>query len=504
MKNNLAYAINVDAIEAELCKRSFVRFVKRFWDVIVTEPLTWNWHMDVFCSELQAIGMRMFGEASLNRYGKIQHRNRAKKEYDLLANVPPGTTKSLIFSVFFHPWCWTHDPTLRFISGSYSSLLSLEHSDLSRDLIKSDQYIAFYSEIKIRKDKDNKGLYTNEDGGGRYSTSVGGTVTGFHGHFILIDDPLNPKQAASTPMLKIANDWIRQTLSTRKVDKAVTVTIMIMQRLNENDPAGMMLAKVKMGSASVRHICLPGEIFNEKTRNSVKPPCLRLYYKDGLLDPNRLSADVLKEMMADLGQYGYASQILQSPAPPGGGMFKTVKFGIISDIPSVNIVEVVRYWDKAGTDALDNPGSAFTAGVKIARLKDSKWQYAVLDVKRGQWEAYEREEHMKQTAKLDGKKVKIWTEQEPGSGGKESAQATVKNLAGFNINAEPVRGDKVYRADPYSVQVNWGNVVLLEGDWNQDFLDEHASFPFGKRKDQVDAAAGAFNKLHIFKKAGTW
>lgn len=500
----LTFAVSADGVEAELCKRSFSRFVRKFWDTVVTEPLTWNWHMDVFCIELQQIATRVFGDVAVNRYGKVQHRNRGKKEYDLLTNVPPGTTKSLIYSVFFHPWCWAHDPTLRFISGSYSSALSLEHSDLSRDVIKSDQYKAYYSEIKIRKDKDNKGLYTNEDGGGRYSTSVGGTVTGFHAHFILVDDPLNPKQAASSTMLKTANDWIRQTLSTRKVDKAVTVTIMVMQRLNENDPAGMTLNKVKIGAAPVRHICLPGEIYDQKTRDSVRPPCLQLCYREGLLDPVRLTAPVLKEMMADLGQYGYASQILQSPAPPGGGMFKTVKFGVVSSIPDFNIVEIVRYWDKAGTDALDNPGSAFTAGVKMARLKDSKWLYAILDVERGQWEAYEREEHMKQVAHLDGKKVKIWTEQEPGSGGKESAQATVRNLAGFTINAEPVRGDKIYRADPYSVQVNWGNVVLIKGDWNQAFINEHNTFPFGGRKDQVDAAAGAFNKLAGGKKAGTW
>jgi phage terminase large subunit-like protein len=81
------------------------------------------------------------------------------------------------------------------------------------------------------------------------------------------------------------------------------------------------------------------------------------------------------------------------------------------------------------------------------------------------------------------------------SGGKESAQATVRNLAGFANYADRPTGDKVFRADPYSVQVNNGNVMLLRGEWNQAFIEEHRFFPYGTHKDQVDAAAGACAKL---------
>jgi phage terminase large subunit-like protein len=38
-------------------------------------------------------------------------------------------------------------------------------------------------------------------------------------------------------------------------------------------------------------------------------------------------------------------------------------------------------------------------------------------------------------------------------------------------------------------------VLLLAGEWNRAFLDEHETFPAGKFKDQVDAASGAFNKV---------
>jgi predicted phage terminase large subunit-like protein len=102
---------------------------------------------------------------------------------------------------------------------------------------------------------------------------------------------------------------------------------------------------------------------------------------------------------------------------------------------------------------------------------------------------------IRNTAEMDGVNVRVFYEQEPGSGGKESAEATTRNLAGFVGEADKPKGDKVYRADPYSVQVNDGNIWLLNGEWIHEFIEEHRFFPFSVYKDQVDSAAGAFAKL---------
>ena len=53
------------------------------------------------------------------------------------------------------------------------------------------------------------------------------------------------------------------------------------------------------------------------------------------------------------------------------------------------------------------------------------------------------------------------------------------------------------RAEPYAAQVQGGNVLLVRGAWNRDFIDEHVSFPVGRAKDQVDAASAAFNLLTL-------
>ncbi|MBU2685544.1 MAG: phage terminase large subunit, partial [Gammaproteobacteria bacterium] len=423
------------------------------------------------------------------------------REYDLIINVPPGTTKTITCSIMFPAWCWTKWFWMRFITASYSAALSLESAEYSRNLIMSDAFKEVYPELEIKEDKSAKGnfkvvkkefIYAGRMprmvlGGNRFSTSVGATVTGFHGHINIWDDPINPEQAVSEKELETANRWLDQTLSMRKCDKKVTAMIGIMQRLHQYDPTGHTLAKK---GKKVRHICLPGEIRNY--REQLNPPELAEYYQDDLLDPVRLSWKVLQDAEMDLGQYGYAGQIGQNPTPPGGGMFKVKNFIIADTLPSkVNFIMTIRYWDKAGTEG----GGAYTVGVKMSQLTNDRW--VVHDVVRGQWSSEVREEVITTTAVADGPNVLQYVEQEGGSGGKESAEATIVRLSrvGIACRVDHPTGSKELRADTYSVQVNRGRVILHKGEWNTAYIEELRYFPFGTYKDQVDASSGAYNML---------
>jgi predicted phage terminase large subunit-like protein len=125
--------------------------------------------------------------------------------------------------------------------------------------------------------------------------------------------------------------------------------------------------------------------------------------------------------------------------------------------------------------------------------------FLIEHVARGRWSALEREQKIKMWAERDREKIsglyEVYVEQEPGSGGKESAENTIRNLAGFSVYADKVTGSKEVRAEPYAAQVQGGNVKLAAGEWQYEFLNEHEAFPNGKYKDKVDAAAGAFAKL---------
>jgi len=471
-----------------LTKGSLFLFMRYFWDTYSQDPFVSNWHIEYLCKELEVIAKRVA--------------NGEKREYDEIINIPPGTTKTATVSIFFPVWCWVNWFHLRFITSSHSKDLSLESAEYSREIVRSEKFQRVYSGLDIKQDKDVKSNYRVvkkeyhtpgqaprvTTGGGRISTSVDARITGFHAHIIIIDDIIDPKRSLSKVGIQTAQDHMK-TLASRKVDKKVTTTIMIMQRLHQDDPTGYMLKKKKK---NIRHICLPGEL-NEYEK-FLKPAELKKNYINGLLDVNRLGYEELKDLEADLGQYGYAGQVGQNPTPPGGGMFKVDMMPVIDHMTSqTNIVNIVRYWDKAGTQ----DGGAYTAGVKMCLMRNGK--YIILDVVRGQWSTDNRESVIKATAEADAEAhdhaVKIGIEQEPGSGGKDSAKSTIKNLAGYSVYADRPTGDKVFRADPFSVQVNEGNVIMIRGDWNQAFKDEAELFPLGTYKDQVDAASAAFNML---------
>ena len=473
------------AITRELNNRSLYHFLQYFWPVVTTAPFRPNWHIEYICGELERVARRVAA--------------RLPRINDLIINVPPGSTKTITCSIMFPAWCWSQWYWMRFITASYTSVLSLESAEYCRDLIRSSLYQEMYPWIDIKEDKDTKSNYKivrrekinagRESrisvGGGRFSTSVGGTLTGFHGDILIVDDPLDPERAASDVELAAANRWFSETLYTRKTDKEVSETILIMQRLHQNDPSGNLLNKK---SDNIKHICLPGEA--RTFRKQINPPELYEHYVDDLLDPVRLSWRTLQDMEAKMGQYGYSGQVGQDPTPAGGGMFKIDHFQIVAQMPTfAEIVKTVRYWDKAGTQG----AGAYTVGTKMHLLTNGKW--LIEDVKRGRWASKEREDIIRQTAEADGVNVIIWQEQEPGSGGKESAEGTVRNLAGFTVFSEHPTGDKVNRADPFSVQVNNGNVLILKANWNSAFLEEFRFFPLSTYKDQVDSSSGAFNKL---------
>lgn len=450
-------------VVSELCRRSFYEFVKEFWDVVIAEDPVWNWHIRYLCDQAQEIAERVF-------------KGLPAKE-DLVVNVPPGTTKSTIFSVMLPAWIWTRMPSARVMCASHTYGLGQDLQVKCREVVLSEKYRKCFPEVEIREDQNTKGYFRLTRGGMRFVATVAGvSPMGFHAHFLIVDDPIDPKAAISEADVKAANHWMTNALKSRKINKVTSVVFLIMQRLAQNDPTGERLNNKKL--KPVRHICLPAELTDQ-----VCPKRLAKKYVKGLLDARRLPPSVLKDEQAN-GQYYYAGQFLQNPIPLGGALFKTsrLKFGL----PPKKFRRLVRYWDKAGTEG----GGAFTVGVLMGRDFDDR--YWVIDVVRVQLDSFEREELIKSTAKLDPEGVTIVVEQEPGSGGKESAQGTIRRLAGFSIHVDIPKGRKELRADPYSVQVNAGNVYLVDREWATEYVDELKYFPRSRYKDQVDASSGAF------------
>lgn len=192
-----------------------------------------------------------------------------------------------------------------------------------------------------------------------------------------------------------------------------------------------------------------------------------------------------------LRPFTWAGQYQQRPNPRGGGFFDVGKIAPVRNCDPRDVETVCRYWDKAGTPG----GGCATAGVKIARMRNGPVKYLILDVVTGHWGAGDREARIRQVASIDGRGCQIVVEQEPGSGGLESAQNTIRGLGGYRVRADKVGASKEARAEPFADQVSGGTVGVLVASWTQRLLNELEAFPLGSEKDMVDAASGAFSRV---------
>jgi len=320
------------------------------------------------------------------------------------------------------------------------------------------------------------------------------------------DDAHNVREGESDAARNSVLMWWDEVMASRLNNPKTGVKVVIMQRVHEADLSGHILETDANHEWS--HLCLPARFEGEHNSHTA------LNFKDPRttegepLWPEQYGDKQLKELEQSMSAYAAAGQLQQRPAPRTGGMFS--KFIEADVVPAAwKRLRTVRAWDKAGT----TDGGAYTAGVLMSRYEAGldtmgrpAFKYVVHDVIRGQWSAGKRETIIRQTAQQDGKEVIIYVEQEPGSGGKESAEGTVRGLVGYTVRIDRVTGSKEIRAEPYATQVEWENVVVIKNpNWTRAFLEEHRSFPKGKFKDQVDGASMAFSALsRAYAKAGGW
>ena len=478
-------------VDRELAFRYLGHFVKIHWPYIEPKQFVDGWHIGYICEHLQAVTA-----------GEIKR---------LLINMPPRHMKSLGCAVFWPAWEWLQDPGTRWLFSSYAQTLSTRDSIKCRRVVQSPFFQFMLAEhqpdFKLVIDQNQKTRFENNQGGSRLATSVDGTNTGEGGDKIVVDDAHNVRKVESETERENVIEWWDQVMSSRLNDPETGSKVVNMQRSHEGDLSGHILKEDLEDEEQEEweHLCLPARYEGEN----------RIFTSIGIEDPrteegeplwpDRFGDVHLKRLEEALGTYGTAGQLQQRPSPKGGGMFPVEKFNIVDSFDPDDVENAVRYWDKAGSE---KKGSAFTAGVLILRMR-KKWggpRFLIADVVRGQWEYSKRERRIKQTAKADGMIVDVWVEQEPGSGGKESADRTVDMLSGFNAYAENPTGDKEARARPYAAQVQIGNVGLVAGSWNQKYISELEHFPKGKLKDQVDASSGGFAKVDpvVLEEAGVW
>jgi predicted phage terminase large subunit-like protein len=416
---------------------------------------------------------------------------KAGKRPILLLQTPPQHGKSLSV-IDFIAWCVGHDPELRVIYASFSDRLGIRANLRLQRSLDSKTYKQIFPEtylttkhivtIAERHLRNHEVLeFVGHEGYFR-NTTVGGAITGEALDLAVIDDPIKGRAEASSEVTRDKTwNWITDDVFSRFSETAGL--IMIMTRWHLDDPAGRFLEHFGKGRIKiVRYPAIAEE--DEKYRRAGEP-----------LFPELKSMAFLQERRKLYTEASWAALYQQNPFIVGGGIFPIDKIKILPlGIDRTQVLKSVRYYDKAGTE----DDGACTAGALIHKMRDGR--IIIEHVCRGQWGSLERERQIKAWAERDRANCRpgayeIGVEQEPGSGGKESAESTIRNLAGFKVFADKVTGSKEIRAEPFAAQVQGGNVWLVAGGYVNDLLDEMQSFPNGKYKDQVDACSGAFNRL---------
>jgi len=458
------------ALEKKLCEMSFYEFFKAAWIVVEPAvPLSTNWHHKYICDLLQEECERVIAQKP--------------KTKDVIINVPFRSTKSLIVTVMFPVWAWIRSPKLRFITSSYSATLSIELATKSRDIIFSDWFKRRWGDVfHIKKDQNLKERYENNFVGMRRATSVGGTVTGQGGDFLIVDDPLSPQMASSATERENANEWYRTTFYSRLNQPDIGVRIIIMQRVHEEDLTGFLLGRETR--LKYKHICIPAKSGD----NNIKPAYLEEFYdKDtGLFWEDRFSQSTLDDYRSALGSYGYAGQLQQTPTPLDSGMIHKDWFKVDRYRVEDSVVNFVI--DPAYTADQKNDPSALLAYT----YKDNKWQ--IVDCVNVYKEFPDLVKFIQQWVQKNGYTNRSRIYVEPKASGKSIVQTLVRET-GLNVKEDkPPTKDKVARVSDVSASLESGRVSLLNGDWNDEFLDQLAKFPAAKHDDMVDCLVMAVNK----------
>src|SRR5262245_25420659 len=219
MSRSRALSAHPRAVIDAVLRTDFYAFGQAIFPIVSGgSQLMLNWHIEAIAEALSKV---MRGETRR-----------------LIITVPPRSLKSICASVALPAFILGRDPTARIICVSYSEGLARKHANDSRAVMRSPLYRSLFPATRISSSKDTEFEAMTTARGFRLATSVGGTLTGRGGNFIIIDDPMKPQDAQSESARQNLLQWYANTLMSRLDNKATDAIIIVMQRLHPEDLVG--------------------------------------------------------------------------------------------------------------------------------------------------------------------------------------------------------------------------------------------------------------------------
>ncbi len=405
-----------------------------------------------------------------------------------LIHAPPQAGKSVILSQRFIPWLLGALPELRVKLACYNIAQATRFSRICRELMESREYAALFPSglcrlsRKANTQEEWSTLARKQTRDSQPSLKALGLATGFVGQgadLLIIDDPYASPQDAYSEVIR-DSVWTFWADSAKPRLNPDTNVIVMFHRYHTDDLAGRLIREEGLKENGGLWEMFRYAAIADGEGHDPLGRCV-----GEKLSP-RMQESFLEEQQRNA--VVWLGQFQGIPISRTGSFFQVDRFEVVEDAPQG--LPTCRAWDMAATQGSGD----FTVGVKMAG-PDTNGIYYVLDVQRGQWSTDRRNRVIRETTEQDGILCWIHGVQDPGSAGIDAARAFRHLLTGFAVNTERVTGAKEVRADPLSSSINSGDIRLVRGGWNRDFIEEFRAFPRGKHDDQIDAAVDAFGVL---------
>lgn len=406
---------------------------------------------------------------------------RLDRNHRLAVAMPPRSLKSIIISVAWVAWLMGHNPGLRIICVSYGQELADKMASDCRQVIQSAWYRRLFPGTQLLHGRQSLANFETTAGGARFSTSVGGVLTGFGADYILLDDPMKPGDAISEVERNATNHWVQHTLLTRLNDKRNGRLLIVMQRLHEEDVIGSLLEKA---AGTFKLLSFPAIATADEVHQFTTPFGRRtVFRREGeALHPDREPLEVLAEQRAMLGSRVFSAQYLQEPVPLEGNLVKRSWLRYYQPHEILAPDRKIQSWDTASKPGLLNDYSVGTTWYQIGE------RFYLVDVVRERLDFPALRNRVIDEA--DRHRVELVLIEDKGSG-----MGLLQDLsaAGFGKGrAVKVVTDKISRLAGISAMIEQGRVYLPQhADWLDDYRDELCGFPSVRHDDQVDSTSQA-------------
>jgi len=441
-----------------LLRHDLATFAGRcFHDLNPQTCLATNWHLEVIAAKLTAV-----------REGRIRR---------LIINLPPRHLKSLLASIAFPAWYLGHDPSAQILCVSYGQDLADKLARDCRGIMMSPWYQRIFpTRLAPHRQAVQEFITTRQ--GYRLATSTGGVLTGRGADIILIDDPLKPEEAVSDAQRQAANEWFDHTLYSRQNDKRRGAIVIIMQRLHEDDLVGHVLGQEQWEILSFPAIAEKHE--EHRMETIVGPRCFTRRQGEAL-HPDREPIEVLDGIRRTIGEYNFAGQYQQSPAPLGGGLVKAEWFKRYRENERPEPFDrIVQSWDTANkATELSDFSVCTTWGVSGKKL-------FLLGVFRRRLEYPALKRAVREQQSMFGATVVLIEDKASGT---QLIQELITDGCHGVTRYQPTI-DKIMRLHSQTAMIENGFVHIPEtAPWLAEYLHELTVFPKGRHDDQADSTA---------------